>query len=114
MTALNNGRAALNEKAPSDHHNGKDNVNASTKVLAMRKRIQVLPTSASDYVSLRPEIYTMNFANVLIIFCNVANFGLFRTGYRSNLFNFPQNIWLRRLKHRPSYVSYLIGIPTLM
>ena len=26
MIALNNGRAALNEKVPSDHHNDQDNV----------------------------------------------------------------------------------------
>ena len=30
--AKNNGRAALNEKTPSDHHYDEDNVNASKKV----------------------------------------------------------------------------------
>ena len=30
--AKNNGRAALNEKAPIDQHNDEDNVNASKKV----------------------------------------------------------------------------------
>ena len=35
-------RATLNEKAPSDHHNDGDNVNLSTKVLVVRKRMQVL------------------------------------------------------------------------
>ena len=35
-------KTALNEKARSDHHIIKDNVNVSTKVLVMRKIMQVL------------------------------------------------------------------------
>ena len=50
--AKNNGRAALNEKAPTDHQNDEDNVNVSTKVLGMKKRMQVLRliTSIFSYV----------------------------------------------------------------
>ena len=42
LHAKNNCRAALYEKTPCDHRNEEDNVDVSTKVLAMRKRIQVL------------------------------------------------------------------------
>ena len=37
----NNGRAAFNEKASNNHHNDEDNVNVSTKLLVMRKIMQV-------------------------------------------------------------------------
>ena len=41
MIALNNDRAAFNVNVSSDHHNDEDNVNLSTKVLVMMKRMQV-------------------------------------------------------------------------
>ena len=40
--ATNNGKAALNEKAPTDQHNDEDYVNESTKVVLMRKIMQLL------------------------------------------------------------------------